>query len=250
MAGLFLRRQSRAKIKRGKALAGGGNIIVGPLYHHQGHIGDFTQIHALPRHRKGVAGNFPPLKNTPHCGKVKLRRHVHHRQIFIVKPIVGVVIRRLVVGNPNNLVMKGTPVPLGIHGNERRQLQQPWIDLAPHALVFEPHPLDHGLFQKAHGHAPPEIGNLGGCGIRIHRPPDQRQRTRLRRRLCLGKAGRRRKGQRRRLAYRNHMGLRPKVAHEIHQIQCVILNIEAPRRNGNVARIVPVGDVDIAIRQQ
>ena len=46
------------------------------------------------------------------------------------------------------------------------------------------------------------------------------------------------------------MGVWPHVAHELHQIESVILDIELARADRNVAGIVPIGDIDITIGQQ
>ena len=54
------------------------------------------------------------------------------------------------------------------------------------------------------------------------------------------------------LAHGDHMQCRGRGARMIvHQVQGVVLDVEAgPRGHRDVARIVPIGDVDFAIRQQ
>jgi hypothetical protein len=46
------------------------------------------------------------------------------------------------------------------------------------------------------------------------------------------------------------MRVRPQGLHELGQIKRVILDIELARRDRNIPRIVPVGDIDIGIGQQ
>ena len=46
------------------------------------------------------------------------------------------------------------------------------------------------------------------------------------------------------------MGIRPKRAHEIDKVECVVFHVELAGTDRNIAGIVPVGHEDIAIRQQ
>ena len=63
----------------------------------------------------------------------------------------------------------------GIHRHKRAKLLQAWIDHAARAGIFEPHPLQHGLFQLAHGDAIAKIGDIRWRGFWVDWPPNQGQ---------------------------------------------------------------------------
>src|SRR5262249_53240354 len=54
----------------------------------------------------------------------------------------------------------------------------------------------------------------------------------------------------RRLADRDHVRTRAELAEKIDQMSGVVVETEAAGAQGNIARIVPVGDVDVVVLQQ
>ena len=134
-----------------------------------------------------------------------------------------------------------------VHRHEGRQLQQPRIDAASDASILEADPLAHRLLELAHGHAAPEIGHVGRCRVGVDRPPDKGQRARLRIGILLREIGGRGQRQRRRLADRDDMRVWPEVAHEVREVEGVVLDVELARRDRYVSRVVPVGDIDLAV---
>ena len=126
-------------------------------------------------------------------------------------------------------------------------MQEAGIDLAPDAGVFEADALDHALFQLAHCDAAAEIGHVCRGRVWVDRAADQGQRARLCFWLFFGEVGGGGQGQRRGLADGDNMGVWPEVFHEINEVEGVILDVEFPSGDRNVARIVPIGDVDFAI---
>ena len=160
------------------------------------------------------------------------------------------MVRRLPLGHAQDLVLERLDVPVRVHADEGGELQESRIDHAADALVLEAHALDHRLFELAHGHTASEVGHIRGRGVGVDRAADQGQRARLRIRVDLGQVGGRGQRQRRGLTHGDHVGVGPEVAHEVHQVEGVILNVELAAANGDVARVVPVGDVDFAIHQE
>ena len=111
------------------------------------------------------------------------------------------------MGRAHDLVAERLRVPLGIHRDERGELQKAGIDHAPHTLRADADALDHQLLELAHGHAGAEIGHVGGGGIGVDRAADERERARLRVGVDLGEIGGGRERQRRGLADRDHVGV-------------------------------------------
>ena len=139
---------------------------------------------------------------------------------------------------------------LGIHRDEALQLQQARIDHTPGTRVGEADALDRGLFQLAHGDAAAEIGDFGGGGIRVDRPADQRQAAGLGVGVFLGEIGGGGQRQRHRLANRDDMDVGAKMAHEIDEVEGVILDVELALGHRNIAGVVPVRHIDVAVGQQ
>ena len=134
-----------------------------------------------------------------------------------------------------------------VHRNERSQLQESRIDHAADAFVLEANTLDHRFLELAHGHPCTEIGHVcRGC-IGVDRAADQGQRARLRVRVQFGQIGRGSKGQRHRLAHGDDICVGAKLAHELHQVEGVILDIELAGADGNVAGVVPICHVNFAV---
>ncbi len=129
-------------------------------------------------------------------------------------------------------------------------MQQARIDLAPDAIVFEPDTLDHRFFQRSHGDAVAKVGNIGWRGVRVDRAADQGQGARLRLWVQFGQVGGGSQRQRRGLAHGDDVNVGPQFLHEIHEVEGVILDIEFAFGHGDVAGIVPIGDVKFGIRQK
>ena len=74
--------------------------------------------------------------------------------------------------------------------------------------------------------------------------------TRRPKSVFLGQIGSGGQRQRRGLADGDDMGIRAQMAHELDKVERVILDIELALADRNVAGIVPVGDIDLAIDDQ
>ena len=128
--------------------------------------------------------------------------------------------------------------------------RRPGIDLAADALVLVADALDHGFLQLAHGDAAAEVSDFGRGGVRVHRAADQRQRRGLRLGVLLRQIGGGGERQRHRLANRDNMGVGTQFAHEVHEVEGVVLNVEFTCRNRDVAGVVPVRHIDFTVPDQ
>ncbi len=139
---------------------------------------------------------------------------------------------------------------LGVHRDETGKLHQAGIDHPADALVFRADALDCHFLELAHRHPAAKIGHLRRRRIRVDRATDQRERLRLRLGVELGEVGGGRQRERGGLADRDDVDIGPQRAHEIDKIEGVVLDIELALRHRNIAGVVPVGDIDLAIGQQ
>jgi hypothetical protein len=127
---------------------------------------------------------------------------------------------------------------------------RPGIDHPARARVFEADALHDVAFQLAHRHAASEVGDVGGGSVGIDRTADERQGARLGARVFLGQVGGGGERERRGLADGDDVGVGAHLAQEIDEVEGVVLDIELARADGDVAGVVPVGDVDVTIGQQ
>ncbi len=124
MLGLFGIGQVRQQIKCRKALAGRGNIVIRAFHDHHGHIGDRAEIHLLARHHELVARNLAVLEDPLHGGQIEFRRHVHDREILVIKAVVRVEIRGLAPRDAQDLLAEGLGMAFGVHRDEALQLEK------------------------------------------------------------------------------------------------------------------------------
>ena len=139
---------------------------------------------------------------------------------------------------------------LTVHRDERSQLQKARIDLAANACVFKANALDHCLFQLAHGDRMAKVGHFGRGSAGVNGTTDQGEGLWLRLRVQLRQIGGRGQGQGNRLANGDHVDVAAQVFHEINEVEGVILNVEFAFADRNVAGVVPIGGVNLAIGQE
>ena len=175
MAGLLAVRQTRQKFKGRDALSRSGNIVIGAFDGFHGNVGDLAKVNPGSRNDETVLRDLALLEDAVHGGQIEFRSHVHNGQIFVIKAVMGIMIRRFAARDPHDLVQEGLSVAFRIHRDEALQLQQARIDHPPGTLVLEADALDGGFLKLAHRNPATEIGHLGGGGIGVDRPADQGQ---------------------------------------------------------------------------
>ena len=88
-----------------------------------------------------------------------------------------------------------------------------------------------------------QLVHLGGVDARVDRPRHQRHAARLRGVMRFRHHGDRRQSLHARLADSQHMRARPEHAQPLDQVVDIVLEAECARRNRDVARVLPIGDV-------
>ena len=139
---------------------------------------------------------------------------------------------------------------LQVHRHEGGELHEAGIDFSERALALHRHVIDQVFFEPVDRLALGELVDLGRLDPRVDRSGHQGQRGRAGRVVVLrhdGGCGQRRD---RRLADRHHVCARTDLVEEGDQMVGVVLEPEAAGMKRNVARVMPVGDVDIVVLQQ
>ncbi len=226
------------------------DVVFGPFDSLDGHGRYLANVNFFASHGERVLCNLAPLENALDGREVKFGGHIHHGEVFVVELIVLVVITGLASGDARDLIRKRRRVLFPVHRHKGRELEQAWIHFATDAAVLKANALDHEFFQLAHRDPAPKVGHIRGRRIRVNRAADQGQRFGLGFGVFFGQISGRSQRQRRRLAHGDHMRVRAKVAHVIHQIERVIFDIEFSGADWNVAGVVPIGHVKLAIRQE
>ena len=141
-------------------------------------------------------------------------------------------------------------VPLQVHRDERGELHEAGIDLTERALALDRHVVDQVVLEPFDRLALGEFVDLGRQDSRVDRSRHQGQRRRPRRMIVLRHDRRGRQRRDRGLADRDHVRARPELVQEGDEVVGVVLQPEPALVGRNVARVVPVGDVDVVILQQ
>ncbi|MPL93310.1 hypothetical protein SDC9_39436 [bioreactor metagenome] len=248
--GLLRLGQAGEQLQRRNALPGRRDVVIAALDGVHRDRGDLADVDALAFDGEAVLRDLEPLEDAVHGREVELCRHVHHREVFVVEDIVMVAFAALALGLGDDLLLEGIGVLFHVHRDEGGKLHQPGIDHPPRALVLEADALDHQLLELAHRHPAAEVGDLGRGGVGVDRAADQGQRARLRGGVFRGQIGGSGQRQRRRLAHRDDVDVGSEEAHEIDEIEGVILDVELALAHRDVAGVVPVRHVDFTVRQQ
>ena len=136
------------------------------------------------------------------------------------------------------------------HRYEGGELHEAGIDLAECAVALDRHVVDQVLLEPFDRLAFGEFVDLGRLDAGVDRTGHQGQRRRACGMIVLRHDGRRRQRRDRRLADRHHVRARSHLVEEGDQMLGVILQAEPAVAERNVARVVPVGDVDVVVLQQ
>ena len=138
---------------------------------------------------------------------------------------------------------------LGVHAHEGAELQEAGVDPPPAALEFPRHGSDQIVAEPRVRLFVGELVDLVGRDPHVDRPRHQGQA----RGLDIGAVHRhdRGRGERRdgRLADRDDMAILADMADEIDQVPGIVLQPEAARVELDVARIDPVGEIDLMVAQ-
>ena len=141
-------------------------------------------------------------------------------------------------------------VPIDVHRHEGGELHEAGIDHAARAWVLPRDARDEIALEPAHGLAGGELVDLGRVDARIDGSRHQRHAARLRS-VAVGRhhgdGGQRLHA---RLANSHEVRARTQLLQEFDEVVDIVVKAEGTGLQAHVARIVPIGDVDVIIGQQ
>ena len=181
--------------------------------------------------------------------QIELRRQIHDRQIFFVEVLVLLDAVAVALHQIVEQIDVRIHVAFEVHGHEAGQLHEARIHRAHEARMRERHGRDDVLLKPVERARSREIVDLGRVAPRIDRPAHQRQRGRLQRIVARRHDGGCRQHRHGRLANRHEVRVLADELRELDDVVDVIVEIETADGDRHVARVVPVGDVDIVLGQ-
>ena len=191
------------------------------------------------------------LEHPLHGLEIELRRHVEHGEILVVEVLDGrwparcsPLASRLVQ------IDLRLDVPLGVHAHEGGELQEAGIDPPRRAGIAQRHAAIRLLLEPVDRLAGRELVDLGRVDARVDRARHQGHAARLAGMVVLGHQRGRRQRLHAGLADGDHVRARPHRLEERDQVLDIFVEAEAAVPDADVARIGPVGDVDVVLGQQ
>ena len=189
------------------------------------------------------------LKNALHGFQKELRRQIHDGAVLLIEPPVRLGLVHIAAGQRAELRDMRVDMPFQVHRHERRQLHEARVNPPPRARKAPRHGGDQFLVEPFDRLRPRQHVDLGRVHPRVERSRHQGQAARLGGIALLRHDRGGRQSRHRRLAYRHDMRARPDGALELDQMLDIGIETEAPGLGRDVAGVLPVGDVQIVIRQ-
>ncbi len=187
--------------------------------------------------------------------QVEFGGHVHHGKIFVIE--IAMLLRRVAVPLDKMIehIEMRRNMTFKIHRHKAGQLQKARINLPAHREVGERHSVNAMTLEPLDAALLGQLVYLRGIDSRIDRPAHQNHgfwRVWAVFRIQQGNgADQRHRGltdpER---MQRNTVVVSREAAHHLRQIINVVVEIEASFGKGHVARVPPVGDVDVVMRQE
>ena len=239
----------RAELVRRLGLADAGDVVV----------------LALDREERGVADGgrvdpFAPVHHrAPRQGvldehgldglQVELRRQVHHGEILVVEVAVLLGGVAIILDQMLEEFVMGRDMPVEVHRHEPAQLQEARIDPAQEARLRPRHLHDDAPLEPVDRLGLGEFVHGGGVDARVDRAAHQRHGGGKARRAPRLHQRHRRQHRHGRLADGHHVRVRAQMVEHGDDVVDIVVEIEEPLGERDHARIDPVGDVDVGMRQ-
>ena len=237
----------RTQIVRGERLADGADVVFLAF--------DREQHGALDRRRLDLPvliGQLPErqrviLEHQLHRLEIELGREIEHGDIFVVELLGGLGFRGLTFGDVLVKLAMRFDMAVHVHRHERRQLHETRIDAAAATGIARRHRGDQLLLEPFHRLAFGKLIDFGRIDAGVDRPGHQSHRARLRRMVAHRHHARGNKRADARLAHRHHMRARSDLLEKLDQVRGVAVETERAVGQRHVARIVPVGNIDVML---
>ena len=241
--------QRRAEVVRGQGLAHRADVVLLAFHGEQHGAPDRRRFDFLILVGERAERQRVFLEYQLHGFQIKLGGEIEYGEIFVVERLGGGGLGLLAARQVLVQFLMRLQMTLDIHAHEGGELHEAGIDAPSAAGIAVGHGCDQVLLEPLHRLAFGEIVDLGRVDAGVDRAGHQRHRARLRRIVGLRHHRRRHQRGDARLAHRHQMRARPHRLEKAHDVADIFVEAEAPFRDRYVARIVPVGDVDVVLGQ-
>ena len=249
-------RHTGAQVERGARLSRARDIVEFAFHRENGAVGDVLRAHALGLsidrlHIPRALDQRKVLEHGVDRLEVIRRVHVEHGVVLVIELAVRLGAGVVALEQVLEVVVMAGGMPVWIHGHEARVLQEAGIHAPARARVIGRHIVDHIGLEPLVAARGGEVVHRGGRTARIDGASHHGQRQRR----GLAAAGHQRHRSQHRyrgLAYADHMAtaiLALQMANELLHVVHVVIKMEHALVHGNHARVFPVGDVHLVVRQ-
>ena len=243
-----VRNVGRERVRRLR-LADAGDVVVLALNCHQRRAVDGGRIDRLvPVHHRALGQSVLDEDRLDRL-QVELGGQVHDRKVLVIE--LAMLLGGIAVALDQMLeeLAMRRHVPVEVHGHEAAQLQEAGIDPPQEARMRPRHLHDDAALEPVDRLALCHRVDGGGIDARVDGPAHQHHGGRgvgMALGLHARDGGEHGHGG---LAHRHHMRVRPHVLEDLDDVVDVVVEVEAALGQRHHARIAPVGDVHLGMRQ-
>ncbi len=241
--------QIGAKLVGCACLTHAGDIVAFAFDRQKGGLGDgrWFNRNPLPAHRP--FGQLMFVEHGFQRLKIELGTHIHDGQIFVIEIALGIGTFAVPLDKMGEHLVMGGNVLVPVHAHETGKLHEARINAAHHPGMGQRHMRNDMAFKPVEAVLLGKVVDLGRVFTGIDRAAHKGHRCRL---AGLVPGGHQRCGRNHRnrwLTHRHQVGVRAKLAQELHDIVDIAIKVEMTLMHRNHAGIDPVGDVNIVIGQ-
>ena len=253
---LFTLGYAAAHVQRCLGLADAGDVVQLALDGHDRCLGNVLRAHALDvavhtLHVPGAVDQLEFLEHGLDGVEVVLGIHVEHGVVFVVELAVRFGAFAVAANQILEVIVVAGGVAVGVHGHEAGKLQEARIHATAFTRIAGRHAVDHVVLEPLDAALHGQVVHGGRRFAGIDRTAHHGHGGR-----CLLAArshqGDGRQHRHRRLAHAHHMAFAVfllQVADEFLHVVDVVVEVEAAFGQRHLARVLPVGDVDLVVFQ-
>ena len=238
-----------AQIVRRQGLAKGTDIVAFAFHGQQRGALDRPGIDDAAAIFEDAARQMIFLEHLLHRLQIEFGRQVGDREILVIEFAVGVGLVVFALHDMPEQVEMGAHVTRQVHRHEGGELDEAGIDMPPGAGIAGRHGSDQVGLEPVQRLGIGQLVDLGGIDTGVHRARHQGHGS-GNGLVLVHRHGRHRHQQRGTgLANRDGVGTGADLFQEADQVIDILVGAEAARLQRHIAAALPVGDVDIMVRQ-
>ena len=235
------------QVQRRATLAKACDVVVFAFDRHQRDATDLLQVNQFAPMRHGTFGQAMLDEHVLDGLQIEFSRQIHHREVFVIEfaMLFGAV--AITADEMAEQVLVRLDMPIQIHGHESSQLQKTWIDPSPKATVGPRYCRDDIALEPFRAVLLRQAIDSRRADPRIDRATRQHQRQRHVRIAGFFHQRHGRQDRHRGLANREDMHIATEVVEDVAHGIDVVIKIERAGRRRHIARVLPIGNVDVVI---